>query len=84
MVKEVLVGKITHYFNNISVAVIEVSKPLKVGDTIQIKGATTDVTQKVDSMQVEHKSIKEAKKGDDIGMKVKGLVRVGDAVFKVG
>ncbi|MFH1505375.1 MAG: hypothetical protein ABIE94_00080 [archaeon] len=77
------VGKITHYFGHISVAVIQVTGKLKVGDTIHIKGATTDFTQKVDSMQIEHDKIQEAKKGDDIGMKVKDHVREHDIVYLV-
>ena len=81
--KETEVGKITHYFDHISVAVVKVSTKLKVGDTIHIKGATTDFTQKVDSMQIEHEKIPEAKKGDDIGMKVKEHVREHDTVFLV-
>lgn len=83
MVKETLVGEIVHYFNNISVAVIKLSGTLKVGDKILIKGATTDISQPVDSMQIEHKSVKEAKTGQSIGLKTKGSVRSGDAVYKV-
>ena len=49
------IGKVDHFFSNISVAVIELTGALKVGDEIHIKGATTDFTQKVDSMQIEHK-----------------------------
>ncbi len=77
------VGKITHYFDHIGVAVVKVSDKLKVGDQIHIKGATTDFTQNVDSMQIEHEKIPEAKKGDDIGMKVKEHVREHDVVYKV-
>ena len=76
-----LVGKITHYFNNIGVAVIKLSAAIKDGDKIQIKGSSTDVTQLTSSMQIEHKVVKPAKKGQDIGMKVKDRVRPGDAVF---
>ncbi len=77
------IGKITHYFTNIGVAVMKLDKPLKVGDEIHIKGATTDFTQKVDSMQVEHKNIEEAKKGDSVGLKVQDKVREQDIVYKV-
>ncbi|MFH1590195.1 MAG: hypothetical protein ABIB43_06525 [archaeon] len=78
------IGFITHYFSHIGVGVINIRKgKLKVGDKIHVKGATTDFTQKIESMQVEHKSIKEAKKGDDIGLKVKDHVREYDKVFKV-
>jgi selenocysteine-specific translation elongation factor len=79
-----LVGKITHYFTNISVGVIELSDALKVGDKIAIEGATTNLEQKIDSMQIHNKPVKEAKAGDAIGIKVKDRVREGDQVFKVG
>jgi translation elongation factor EF-1alpha len=78
-----LVGRITHYFTNIGVAVIELEDTLKVGDEISVEGATTNFTQKIDSMQIEHESVKEAKKGDSIGLKVVDRVREGDQVFKV-
>lgn len=78
-----LIGEITHYFSNISVAVIKLKGALKEGDEIQIKGATTDFKQKAKSMQVEHKTIKSAKKGDSIGLKVKDKVRNGDSVYKL-
>jgi len=78
-----LVGKVTHYFTNIGVAVVELQDVLKVGDQISIEGATTDVKQMVDSMQIEHEDVEEAKKGQSIGMKVKDRVREGDQVFKI-
>ncbi|GAI01524.1 unnamed protein product, partial [marine sediment metagenome] len=65
-----LIGKITHYFGNIGVAVIELSDTLKVGDNIRIVGGETDFTQIIESMEVEHKKVEEAKKGDSIGVKV--------------
>ncbi|MFH1896345.1 MAG: translation elongation factor-like protein [bacterium] len=76
------IAKVTHYFSNIGVAVIKLSKALKVGDTIQFKGATTDFEQEIESMQVDHENIPEAKKGDEVGLKVKEKVRVGDKVLK--
>jgi len=75
------IGKITHFFDKIGVAVIELTDNLKVGDIINIKGATSDFKQLIDSMQVEHKSVKTAKKGDAIGLKVKEKVRPNDRVF---
>jgi len=78
-----LVGKVSHYFTKIGVAVIEVTDELSVGDEILIEGASTNFKQKVDSMQIEHKNIEKAKKGDSIGMKVKDRVREGDSVYKV-
>ncbi len=78
-----LVGKVTHYFTNIGVAVVELEDALKVGDEISIEGATTNFTQKVESMQIEHENVEEAKKGDSVGMKVVDRVREGDQVFRV-
>lgn len=76
------IGKITHFFNKIGVGVIKLDDTLKVGDEIQIKGANTDFKQKVDSMQVEHKNIEEAKAGDEVGLKLDETVRRNDEVFK--
>ncbi|MBN2459936.1 translation elongation factor-like protein [Candidatus Woesearchaeota archaeon] len=65
------------------VAVIELTDTLKVGDTIHVKGATSDFTQKIDSMQIEHEQVQEAGAGQSIGMKVSEPVRQHDAVFVV-
>ncbi len=79
-----LVGEVTHFFGNIGVAVIKLSAPLKVGDEIRIVGGEeTDFNQTVDSMEVEHKKIKSAKKGDEVGMKAKEKVREGYKVYKI-
>ena len=78
-----LIGRVTHFFTNLSVALIELSGALKVGDSISIEGATTNFEQKVDSMQIDRKDVPEAKKGDAIGIKVKDRVRPGDNVFRV-
>ncbi|MBI2135230.1 hypothetical protein HYU09_04510 [Candidatus Woesearchaeota archaeon] len=77
------VGKITHYYTNIGVAVVELSDTLKVGDKIKIKGATSDFAQKVESMQIEQDKIQEAKKGQSIGLKVKEHARQHDVVYRV-
>ena len=81
--KEKKLGKVTHYFTNIGVAVVKLSGILKVGDKIHIKGATSDFEQKVDSMQIEHEKLEEAKKGQAIGLKVKDHAREHDVVYKV-
>lgn len=79
-----LVGEVIHYFGNIGVAVIKLSAPLKTEDEIRIVGGEeTDFNQTVDSMEVEHKKIKSAKKGDELGMKVKEKVREGYKVYKI-
>jgi translation elongation factor EF-1alpha len=78
------IGRVTHYFPKISVAVIEVTAgSLKVGETIHIKGHTSDFTQAVESLQQEHLSVPEIKMGVSAGLKVKEHVREGDRVFKV-
>jgi translation elongation factor EF-1alpha len=77
------IGKVTHYFGNIGVAVVELTNKLKAGETIRIIGGETDFTQNVDSMEVEHEKVKEGKKGDSIGLKVDQKVREGYKVYKV-
>jgi translation elongation factor EF-1alpha len=77
------VGEVTHYFTKIGVAVVDVTAPIKVGDRIAVKGMTTNFEQTVDSMQIEGKNIEEAKRGDDIGMKVADRVRKGDIVYRL-
>ena len=78
------VGKITHFFSKINVGVLELSKgKIHIGDTIHIKGHTTDFYQKVQSMQVEHAPVESAQKGEEVGLKVETSVREGDLVFKV-
>jgi putative protease len=83
MAQEKKIGKISHYFSKLSVGIIDLASDLKVGDTIKIKGHTTDFDQKVESMQLEHKAIQEAKKGDSVGLKVADKVREDDEVYKV-
>jgi len=78
------IGKVSHYFSKISVAVIDITAgSLKVGDTIHIKGHTSDFTQQVESLQQEHQSVPKAGKGDSVGLKVKNPVHDHDRVFKV-
>lgn len=77
------IGKITHYYGHLSVGIIELQDSLKVGDTIHIKGHSSDFTQPVDSMQIEHTGVVEAKSGDVIGIKVAQKVHPHDKVYKV-
>ena len=83
MPEKKLVGEVTHYFNNISVAVVKLAEPLKAGEKILIEGATTNIEQTAESMQIEHKEVTEAKAGDSIGLKVQDKVREGDKVYKI-
>lgn len=78
-----LIGKISHYFGNIGVAVIELSGALKTGDTIRVIGGEVDFTQMVKSMEVEHKKMEKAKAKDSVGLKVDEKVREGYKVYKV-
>ncbi|MFA5175898.1 MAG: U32 family peptidase C-terminal domain-containing protein [Candidatus Nanoarchaeia archaeon] len=77
------IGVIEHYFSNIGVAVIQLKGTLKVGDKISIEGATTNITQEVDSIQIDRKPVEEAKKGQAIGIKVSDKVRANDLVFLI-
>jgi putative protease len=77
------IGKITHYYGHLSVGIIELSDTLKIGDTIHIKGHSSDFTQSVDSMQIEHADVPEAKVGDVIGVKVIQKAHPHDKVYKV-
>ena len=78
------VGKVSNYFSRLGVAAVEITNgSLKVGDSIRIKGAKTDFTQKIDSMEIDRKSIGMAEKGSSVGIKVKDKVRPNDVVLKV-
>ncbi len=77
------IGKVTHYFSEIRVAVIKLSAPIKLGSEIRITGGeSTDFSQKVESMEVDHKKVKTARKGACIGLKLKKKAREGYKVFK--
>ena len=78
------IGIVTHYFGKIGVAALKITDgELRVGDMIRIKGHTSDFTQTVASMQVEHESVEVARTGDEIGLKTAEYVREHDSVFKV-
>jgi len=77
------VGKVSHFFSKINVAVVDLTTTLSVGDRIRIQGPTTDFEQTVDSMQIEHENVNTAQKGQSIGLKVKERVREKDTVYKV-
>lgn len=78
------IGKIAHYFSKINVGVLEITKgKLQAGDTIHIKGHTTDFYQKVESMQIEHSPVDVIESGQSAGMKVENPVRENDLIFKV-
>jgi len=80
--KENIIGKVTHYFSKVRAGVIKLKLPLAIGDTIKIKGHTTDFTQTVNSMQIDRVPINQAKKGQEIGLLVDSRVRQHDKVYK--
>ncbi len=82
MAEEQEIGRVVDYYAKIGVAGIDLTGSLKVGDTIHIRGHTTDLEQVVESMQIEHEQVEEAGKGDKIGIKVHDRCRGGDYVYK--
>ncbi len=82
--KENLIGIITHYFPHVKAAVIKIKRDsISLKDTLHIKGQTTDFVQKVGSLQIDRSPIKKAKKGAEIGLRVKSRVRHNDLVYKL-
>jgi translation initiation factor IF-2 len=81
---ETKVGEVFSYFSKAGVAAVKITDgTLKVGDKIHVLGHTTDFTQAVNSMQIEHESMQEVKKGDQVGIKIDDRVRPNDVVYKV-
>ncbi|MCF7877718.1 MAG: translation elongation factor-like protein [Candidatus Omnitrophica bacterium] len=76
------IGVITHYFGKISVGIIKLKAKLDLGDRIEIKGAHVDFSQPVKSMQINHKNVTSARKGAEVGVKVKKRVHLNDKVYK--
>ena len=77
------VGTVTHYYDKIEVAVIKLTAPLKVGDSVKFSGHDQEFNQTVSSMQLNHVDIKKAKKGADIAIKVDKKVKEKDKIFLV-
>jgi putative protease len=78
------IGYVSNYYKNISVAAVELTNgSVSVGDTLHFLGRTTDFELTVDSLQIEHESVTEAKKGDGIGLKIPAKVRKKDKVYKI-
>lgn len=80
--EEILIGKVTHYFSRIGVAVLDLEAPLSDGDEFHIVGPSTDVEGGVESMEIQHRHISHAMPGDDVALKVNGPVREGDRLYK--
>jgi selenocysteine-specific translation elongation factor len=77
------VGKVTHYYDNIGVVIVELIAPLKVGDKIKFEGHGADFEQVVDSLQVNHQQVEKASAGEMVGLKTEGKVKEGTEVEKV-
>ena len=76
------IGKITHYYGKIGVAIVKFNREVKVGERVHFKGPHTDFTQQLSSMQYNHQDIESAKKGQEVGIKVDQKVREGDEVYE--
>jgi hypothetical protein len=79
----VLLGQVEDYFAHVNVMALKLLAPLSVGDMIRIKGHTTDITQKVESMQIEHQPVQTASTGDSVGIKIADRARRTDIVYKI-
>ncbi len=77
------IGKISHYFGHLGVAAMQLTGELQIGDRIHVMGHTTDFTQTVDSLEVNHQKVEKAGPGDDVAFKVPEKARTGDQVFKI-
>jgi hypothetical protein len=80
---ETRIGEVTHFFNHLGVAVLDLSGELKVGDTLRFQGHAADFTQQVDSMEIEHQKVESAGPHKEVALKVAQPVHKGDPVFKV-
>jgi len=83
MTEETEIGRVDEYFAHIGVAGIALTEALRIGDTIRIRGHTTDLEEVVESIQIEHQSVPEARADDRIGVKVRDRCRPGDHVYRV-
>jgi putative protease len=77
------IGHITHFYNRISVGVLDLTDKLELGDKVHILGHTTDFIQNVMSMEIEHKKVTSVGPGDEVALKVIEPVRNGDELFKI-
>lgn len=83
IVGAVFLGKARDYYSHLGVITLVLEAPLAVGDTIRVKGHTTDLTQMLEHMEVDHQSVQSASSGEGVGLKVADKVRSGDAVYKI-
>ena len=83
IVGAVFLGKIKDYYARQGAATLVLEAALSLGETIRVKGFTTDLTQKVDHLEVNHRSVPGAVPGEGVGIKLADRARVGDAVYKI-
>jgi len=83
IIEGILIGRVDDYYAKVGVIALIAESSLKVGDTIRVKGHTTDFVETVSSMQINHESVEIANKGDSIGIKVSGKTRRGDCVYRI-
>jgi putative protease len=76
------IGEVTHYYSQLGVAIVKFSQPVRVGDRIHFRGATTDFAETISSMQFEHQPVEEAMRDQEVGIKVSQKVREGDKVYR--
>ena len=77
------IGEVTHFYDRLSVAVLKLTEPIRVGDMLHLLGHHSDFRQKVESLQIEHQEVTEAGPGQDVAVKVAQKVHPGDTVFRV-
>ncbi len=77
------IGTVTHFFGDISVAVIDLTDTIRLGDVVHFLGSTTDFRQEVVSLQIEHEAVEQADPGQDVAIKVERRVRKRDKLFKL-
>ena len=82
-IKEKPIGKVTHYFPKVGVAIIKLKEGIKIGDKVKIKREAEEFEQEVGSMQIDHKDIKSAKAGEEVGLKVDKKVKEGWEVYRL-
>ncbi|MBI3046176.1 MAG: hypothetical protein HYY86_01355 [Candidatus Harrisonbacteria bacterium] len=75
------VGEVTHYYGNLGVAIVKFNQDMPAGKNVTFQGATTDFSQDLSSMELDHKSVSLAPRGKEVGLKVKEKVREGDKVY---
>ena len=80
---EVEIGTVTHYYNHINVAVLKLTESLKLGDKIHILGHSTDLIERVGSMEVNHHAVEWIQPGEDVAIKVNEPVHEHDIVYRV-